>query len=117
MEEEKIDFEGNNRTFYTKRAINVFISPGKDAYSTIKQIQTSIVSSMKTVMKVDFDGAHGLQCFKCMKDGKESFVDLENGSRICSGVKQHKISSVESTCNESMSKDKELVLKRLAYKV
>ena len=117
LEEEQMNFEGGSKNFYTKRVISVFIHPGPKTKEIIEQIHTSIVSAMKKVMKVDFDGKHGLKCFQCQRNGDEGLFNQEECSRTCSKNEEHVINDFVTACDGSSEEDKKFVIKRRAYAV
>ena len=112
-----MDFKGHNKIFYTKRVISVFMQQGPDTAARIKQIHASIVSAMGKVMKVKFEGKHGLQCFQCERKGEEGFFNEEGCNTTCSSNEQHKINDFATACDGTSEDDKKFVIKRLAYAV
>ena len=105
------------------RIINLFISQGAETETIIKDIHAIVDSVTKKVMKMDFDGEHGLQCFDCHKIGDQSFFPLHDISTgmlefNCDGEKkQHKIENFDKACSQPLCKDSKHIVKRLAYGV
>ena len=66
-------------------------------------------------MKTEFEGMHGLQCFKCHKEGKEGFFQKDDPSKSCE--QEHVLNNFDSACDGTSKEDKKLVIKSLAYAV
>ena len=117
IEEEKINFKENVH-FTTERVLSIFVPPGPNAEEKIAKIHSSISSAMQKIMKVEFNGAHGLQCFKCHKKGKEAFFQFfqkDDPRQFCE--QDHVLDDFSSACDGTSKKDKALVIKSVAYAV
>ena len=114
IEEEKINFQENS-CVTTERILSIFVPPGLKTKEKLCQIHSSVSSVMKRVMKVEFNGLHGLQCFKCHKKGKEAFFQMDDPSKSCG--QEHVLNNFNTACDGTSKEDKKLVIKSLAYAV
>ena len=125
IEEEILHVDNSSLKIKSSRMISIILPPSPTAKLTIKQISGSINTAMKNVMKIDegeYNGAHGLQCFRCVFEGEDrGFFNTRGNSKICSKTtnkeNKHLLNNFDIACEQPLCKNNKPVIKRLAYGV